>query len=314
MALLFAVTLDDRNWDLAPLAMAGMIGDMQTKDGLYDFNRYVFEEAERRGFVKKLPGSLIPDGDLFESLSTCTLPYIRGVSDDPRGTEELLDEAGIRIGTKYSDLDDDQRQKLSSLIAARLTAQGVTLEKMQEAIHDRYFMPAYNLDGATLANMLDSCGRNDMEDVGIAAAMGDEECIRKALEFSKSITRPLLDAVRHADANLQQMENIQWFDCTSTGSGGLLASVIVSYLGVPNKPCIAVNSREEMANVSSRGTETLLARGLNLCDTMREACAAAGGEGGGHKIASGGKFPRDNRQIFLDKANEIVGEQLRNAR
>jgi len=43
---------------------------------------------------------------------------------------------------------------------------------------------------------------------------------------------------------------------------------------------------------------------------LRVAAAAVGGEGGGHKVASGATIPVDGRDAFLSDANRIVGEQL----
>ena len=310
MALLFAVTLDDRNWDLSPLAITGMIGDMQTKDGVHDFNEYVFKEAEKRGFVQVTPGSLIPDGELVSALTHCTMPYIRSVAQSPTAARQLLKEAGIEPGAAYADLDEEKKQILSSLITVRLVKQGVTLEKLRETCKNRYFFPTWGIDGETLSGALDGCGRNECSDVGIAAGMGDRAALKKAIEINNEYKAPLLDAIKAADATLNQMDNIQWTDTSTYGFSGLIATIVAGYIGVPNKVAITVNLKDEIAKASARGTDTLLAEGVNLADAMSVACREAGGEGGGHNVAAGGQFPRENYDRFLEVADRIVGEQL----
>src|SRR5437667_12863493 len=48
---LFALVLDERNWDLAGPAMAGAIGDKQTVGGFVGVNAALFDEANARKVV-----------------------------------------------------------------------------------------------------------------------------------------------------------------------------------------------------------------------------------------------------------------------
>ena len=86
MAFLFAITLSERNWDLAPLAVTGMAGDRQHINGLTGINTYIFDEASKRGLVKALPGSLIPVGTLMNELfiGLCENGLIRCVDHHSR--------------------------------------------------------------------------------------------------------------------------------------------------------------------------------------------------------------------------------------
>ena len=58
------------------------------------------------------------------------------------------------------------------------------------------------------------------------------------------------------------------------------------------------------------GYALMLDKGINLAVAMREACAAVGGEGGGHKIAAGGSIPSDKVSDFMDKLDSILEQQL----
>ena len=62
--------------------------------------------------------------------------------------------------------------------------------------------------------------------------------------------------------------------------------------------------------MSSRGSRALVRRGLDLSVVMREASQAVGGDGGGHDVAAGATIPTGERDAFLARADELIGEQL----
>jgi RecJ-like exonuclease len=71
-----------------------------------------------------------------------------------------------------------------------------------------------------------------------------------------------------------------------------------------------MNQSKEPVNLSSRGMWTQLDKGIDLAAAMREACAASGGEGGGHRIAAGGSIPSENVSRFLETLDTILERQL----
>jgi hypothetical protein len=62
--------------------------------------------------------------------------------------------------------------------------------------------------------------------------------------------------------------------------------------------------------VSSRSPHELQARGIDLAAAMREAAAALGGQGGGHKGAAGATIPRGEEARFVAHVDRIVAAQL----
>lgn len=311
MAFLFAIAMDERNWDLAPLAMAGIAGDRQHLNGMSGFNTFVFEGAVDRGLVKPMSGSLIPVGRLYDELLISTDPYIRGVSGNREGISRLLKDAGIPEDRDYVDLTEEESIRLSSLIAIRLIQQGVSREKLEELARTKYYLPGWNTDAESLSSFLNSCGRQNMPSVGIGAGMGDPDCLKQAKELDNTSRKQLMEGIKVLDngESIIQMENIQWFDSSSTGFTGMLCGTVMSYIGDPDKPTIGINASDENANVSSRGTFSQLAKGIDLAEAMKEGCASVGGEGGGHKIAAGGSFKSEKRDEFLKNVDAIVGRQ-----
>ncbi len=311
MAFLFAITLDERNWDLAPLAVAGMVGDRQHLNGISGFNTFVMKGAEERGLVEEMPGSMIPVGNLRRELLISTDPYIRGVSGNPEGVSALLKDAGIPEDKNSRDLTPEENTKLSSLIAVKLIEQGVSREKLEEMARTRYYLTGWHMDAEGLSSLLNSCGRQDLPSIGVGAGMGDPDCLKTAEELDGKSREELTEKVVELDESkgITEMKNIQWFDSSASGFTGMLCATAMSYIGNPDKPTLGINSSKEPANISSRGTFSQLAAGVDLAAAMKEGCASVGGEGGGHKIAAGGSVSPAKVEAFLRNIDAIIGSQ-----
>lgn len=312
MSFLFAITLDEKNWDLAPLAIIGMVGDRQHLNGMSGINTYIFAEASKRGMVETMQGSLIPYGNISTELFMSTEPFIKGVSGDSEGTRKFLEQAGIGPDKSLSSLTPEESIRLSSLIAVKLIEQGVTRDKLEECARTRYYLPAWGTDAETMSSVVNACGRQEVPGVGVAVCLGDGSALEQAKYIDAESRKKVMDAVCEIvnKSKIQEMDHIVWFDSSDSGYTGMLCGIVMSFLGNPNKPTIGVNCSEDMAKASSRGTFPLLDRGVDLADAMKRGCASVGGEGGGHRIAAGGSFDSARRDEFLKNVDKIVGEQM----
>lgn len=311
MSLLFAITLDEGNWDLVQLAFAGIAGDRQHINGLSGLNTYLLEQGVERGFIEEVPGSLIPAGDLMTELFLVTDPYIRGISGNAEGVSKILEDAGIKHGKSFMDLTEEEKRKLSSLIAVKLTEQGVQLSSMNEVARDRYFLKGMNMDAEVLSSILNGCGRSGVGGMGIAAGMGDKRAMELGAELTRESARLVVENMVALDEKgLNQRKYFQWFDSTDSGFTGMLCGIAMQSIGDSDKPTIGLNQSNDPVNISSRGMWGQLEKGIDLSVAMREACAAVGGSGGGHRIASGGSVPADKVEEFLDILDGIFERQL----
>jgi len=311
MALLFAVTMDERNWDLVQVAFAGIAGDRQHINGVSGLNVYLLEEGKRRGYVEEMPGSLIPAGDLMTQLYLTTDPYIRGVSGNEEGVSKLLSDAGIEHGKTYMDLTAEEKRKLSSLIAVKLTEQGMLEVSMNEIARNRYYLTGFKMDAEYLSSVLNSCGRSGFGGIGICAGMGDKKAIEMGANLMNESNKDVVVCMLELDQKgLNQRKHFQWFDSSDSGFTGMLCGIAMQCIGDPEKPTIGMNQSKEPVNLSSRGMWTQLDKGIDLAAAMREACAASGGEGGGHRIAAGGSIPSENVSRFLETLDTILERQL----
>ena len=312
LALLLAVTVDEGNWDLVRYAFAGIAGDRQLINGFSGLNVYVGEEAKRRGLISVIEGSLIPPGTLSQSLYISTEPYIRGIGGSSVGVKAFLDEAGIDHTRDFLDLTDDEKHRLSSMIAVKLLAQGVSIQTLEETARTRYALKDLGMDAETLSDLFNACGREKLGGIGVGICLGNKDSLAYARELNYNSKKDVIEATVALDKlGLTSMENIQFFDSTSSGFTGILCSIVMHFIGDSNKPTIGVNFGDDgIAKASARGTWGQLDRGIDLSVAMREASESVGGQGGGHRIASGANFPSMRGQEFLKNLDEIIGKQL----
>ena len=311
MAFLLAITVDENNWDMVRFAFGGIVGDRQHINGLLGFNTYLEQGARERGLVTFMAGPLIPPGQLSQSLYISTEPYIRGISGSSSGVKAFLEEAGIQYTKDYLDLTDDEKHRLSSMIAVRLLEQGVSTKTLEETARTRYLLKDMNMDAETLADLFNACGKEGMGGIGLGICLGDKDSLSYARELNYNSKKEIIEATVELDKmKVTPMKNIQFFD--SAGFTGPLCTIVMNFIGDPDKPTIGVNITEDKAKASARGTWAQLSKGVNLAIAMREAAESVGGRGGGHDIAAGANFQSFRGQEFLKNLDEIVGEQILN--
>ncbi|MDW5563887.1 MAG: DHH family phosphoesterase [Methanomassiliicoccus sp.] len=310
VCMLLAANMDERNWDLLPIAFAGIAGDRQAIRGLSGLNLWLFEEGRKRGVVEVRSGSMLPEGPLLTGLVGSTDPYIIGVSGSPEGTRALLSEAGISEDADTDKLDVGIRMKLSSLIALRLTAQGTPMSTLDEVVHERYFFPRWGMSADALAGLLNACGRSNNEGVGLALLLGDPSAMEQARKLRQTYVDEVQASLRTVVRNgVAQMVNIQYFINENLGLSGILSGVTMQYFGNRDKPTLALAESGDEIRISSRGTFDLLEKGVDLAAALRECAQKVGGVGGGHRIASGATVPKGREKEFLDLVDKMVGEQ-----
>lgn len=313
LSMLLAVTVDEKNWDLLPMAFAGMVGDRQHLQGLSGVNAYLFSEASKRELVQERKGSLFLPGPLGEGLMRSVHPFIRGVSGDAEGVARLLNEAGIRPESTWDGLDEGGRRKLSSLVSLMLLDQGTELGNIDDALAPDYFFPKDNARAGTMTRLMNACGRVDETALGLAVMMGQEEARKRAETLVREYDDMLMSAAkRTAERGFSKGVSIQYFESPHKEVSSELCGVMMSWVGDQDKATICLTRMEREFKVSSRGTRKLVDKdGLDLSAALREAAASVGGVGGGHNIASGATFPLGKDIDFIQALDDIVSKQMK---
>ncbi len=95
---------------------------------------------------------------------------------------------------------------------------------------------------------------------------------------------------------------------------GIAANMAInSGLVDPEKPVVVLADSDEDENLvkgSARTTERALAKGYHLGEALKYVAEKLGGEGGGHAIAAGIRFPKSKIDEFTRLLNKALGEQI----
>jgi len=308
---LFALALDDRNWDLAGVAMAGAIGDMQHLGGFAGLNAALFEEAVARNVLSRERGLALISGPVEEALTRCIIPYFVGISGRPEGARRLLEELKIDPQVPVGELVPDERRRLTSVLATIALKQGADAESVEALVKEKYWAAADGVYADELSAYVDGCARLGFEGLGLALCLGDKEAFARAEGIRKEFDDRLLSYLHKLEVDGPfTKKHVQFFYTDEPSLAGSVAQIGMNYFLDPTKPTLGLSVMDKSTKISARATKRLVARGLDLAIALREAAAEFGGNGGGHNIASGATVPKGKEEKFLSLVDEIVGRQL----
>jgi single-stranded-DNA-specific exonuclease len=335
VAYFAAKALDEKNLDLACLAVVGALGDLQDKNKerkLGGANKVIVEDAVKSGFLKVETDLLFFGREtrpIHQALARTTNPFIPDISGEEDKSLAFLVNLGIKpkLNDKWRalrDLSDDEKKTLLSAIADHLVSKGLGGDTALDLVGDVYTLaheePWTPLRSAReFSVLLNATGRMDKAGLGAAICMGDrKKCLEEATaviqEYRSTITK-YLRWVTEKPERLEELESIyvvrgdSFIDEKVLSPVCTILSTTLTQLG---KPIIAYAtiSGEDQVKVSSRGSEQLIQKGLNLGDIMQVAAEKYSGRGGGHDVAAGAQVPIKNVEAFIKLVNDLVKRQL----
>ncbi|MGA8276000.1 MAG: DHH family phosphoesterase [Thermoplasmata archaeon] len=309
---LFSVFLDPLNWDNAAWGLSGAIGDRQHVGGFHGLNGILVDEAVRRSVLVRGPGVALLGPTVGAALTSSIDPYYRGLSGRRPAVDAYLREQSIDPETPPRKLSDEARQRLVASLRARLESNGVLPEFVALVDQERWFVPSLGRDAEELSNLQSATGRAGTPGLGVAMALGDARAFERAeVEETRWRAGILATLVRLEEQGVNERTALRWFESQETPLAGTQAGMAMSYLLPPDKPVIVFSGGVTgPLKLSGRGTLRLVAKGLDLSEALRQAASAVGGEGGGHKVASGATIPAGSRDRFLDEADRAIAAQL----
>ena len=251
-------------------------------------------------------------GAVGEALATSIDPFVRGLSGRNEAVAPFLDSLGIESHRSPAKLSPEENRRLVVALKERLTSSGVVPEAADVLDQERWFLPSLGLDAEEVSNLQNAAGRAGVPGVGVAYALGDPraaERVRSAeREWRTGILRGLL---RIENDGVNSMRFLRWFESPETTLAGTQAGLAMNYLLPPDHPVFVFSDGSTgPTKVSARGLLRQVDRGLDLSAACRIAAAAVGGEGGGHRVASGATIPPGTRPAFLEAADRVLAEQL----
>jgi single-stranded-DNA-specific exonuclease len=308
---LFTVFLDPMNWDNAPWGLSGAIGDRQHVGGFHGLNARLVEEATRRSLVVRRPGVALFGPTMGAAIVGSIDPYVRGLSGRPEQVGIFLDTLGIDPARPPSSLTADETQRLVAELRRRLTESGVAPEAVQVLDQDRWFIPPLGLDAEEVSNRQSASGRAKSPGLGVAYSLGDLSAAERVRAAEDGWRTGILKGLqRIEDEGVNSMSSLQWFSSPDTTLAGTQAGMAMLYLLDPERPVFAFSEGGGPTKLSARATLRLVEHGVDLSVACATAASAVGGEGGGHRVASGATIPAGTRDRFLAEADRVIGTQL----
>ncbi len=319
------------NRDLAALAVVGAVGDMQASGGeLHGANERIVEEGVDAGALDTATDLALygkqtrPLPKLLEYSSDVNIP---GVSNDESGALRFLDGLDLDLKSdgewrRWVDLDEDEQSEVSNALIQHAIRKGVPADKIEGLAATSYTLTDESVgtelrDASEFSTLLNATARYERADVGLAVCLGDRgPALERARQLLRDHRRNLSEGIQWVEEEgVNREENLQWFhaeDRIRETIVGIVAGMAVGADGVDRRlPIVAFAEKsEEEVKVSSRGTHTLVRKGLDLSAVMGEASRAVGGDGGGHDVAAGATVPAGTEAEFVERADRIVGEQL----
>ena len=335
VAYFIAKALDEKNVDLACLAIIGALGDLQDKYAqrrLGGVNETILEDAVNAGYLK-LETDLLFFGretrPIHKALACTTNPFIPGISGEEDKSLAFL--ASLGITPKHMDkwralrdLSEEEKKKLFSALADYLVSKGFSSDTALTLIgsvytltHEEPWTPLR--DAREFAVLLNATGRMDKPSLGVAICMSDrgtalEEANTVLEEYRRTITK-YLGWLTEKPGRIEELNSIyvvRGEDFIDEKVIGTVSSILSTSLPKPEKPIIAYSTvpEEDVAKVSARALDLLTSRGLNLGEIMRVAAEEHSGRGGGHNIAAGAQIPIKHVESFVKLVDEFVKKQL----
>ena len=329
-AYLLAKALDSRNVDLSPMAIVGALGDQQdkaAKRGFKGLNSEILKDAVDSRLIE-VKQDLIFFGrqtrPVHRAIASTTDPFLPGLSGEEDRCLALLDAA--RVPTKIddrwrtiSDLSLDEKQRIVEKIVAHIISLNLKGEIIMDLIGSVYSLlredPGTSLrDGREFATLLNACGRMNRAALGIAIGVGDRgDSYKAAQEVYSQYKTTLSKYMNWIAASPNAMRRGRHVVIVN-GNGvidenmtGAVSSLVSSSNLFGDKVTIVTTvTASGDAKVSTRATERLVERGVNLGKTLQSLAPRHSGVGGGHAIAAGATIPKIELERFLTEVESSI--------
>ncbi len=334
-AYLVAASLDNANLPLLPLALVGAAADLQDRKQrkFHGTNDALLCHGVAAGLLETEMdlGFFGPETrPLRKYLSLASEPAVPGLSRDRRGVEQMFLQLGIPLtddeGERtWSRLSRDERRTVRSLIVSRLLDSGLAPEV------DRLWRQVVRITGEPTGSptrelqefgtLLNSTARYGRAEVGLAVAMGDRalgyaEALDLLLDHRKHLANALDVLARQRVTERLAIQHVHLRDQVRDTVVGIVCGMALDGLGL-RRDLVMVGlawTDDGRSKASARAPNELQARGIDLSVAMRDAAAAFGGQGGGHKGAAGATIPREAEASFLALLDATVAAQIGVAR
>ena len=308
MAFVMALAMDEKNSDLLPFLVSGVIADKQDIGGYTGLNQILMEHY---GKDLKTVRTLNFEGEnLIDGITYSTDPFFLDLSGKPDNVRKVLESLEIPSEKSIFDLTEDEKRMLGEFLASRLLEQNSGSEAIKYLENDMILFDHLGFTSKEISTLVDGNAKVGMNSVPIIYFLGDPAEKEEMVNNWRIFKTKLIEYTYRAFKEVYEEPNVRYFYAPESEMAGAISGIMMLYLLKQDKPLIGFNVGNNDTKVSSRGSRRQVQRGLNLSLIMRESAREVGGSGGGHDIAAGAVIPRGKEKQFVETANRLIGQQL----
>jgi len=304
LTYLVSKEISDENKNLAHLAILGMVGDTMERN-LNKLRNQIINEAD----IKLKKGLLIYPSTrpLDKTIEYSSHPFIPGATGDPKGTYELLTEAGIeKIGKKYKALIDLSEQEMRNLVTAVMLR--LNTHESSEHIGNLYLMKFFSKieDARELSAIINACSRMDKTETALLFCLGNNNARKKAEKIYVKYRQHIISGLKYINQNgnikgkeyliINAKDNIK-----DTIIGTLASILSFSSVYKPGTVIVAMAYNDNKIKVSTRIAGRNIKSSRNLKELVESVIYSLGcGISGGHKQAAGCIIEKEHEDKFIE--------------
>lgn len=298
-----------RPW--AAVGLSGAIGDFQHVPQWKGWNLRLLDEARKTGHVRDVAMPVLIGVTLAQALAQRE-PPIPGLHGDLAACEAFLERLGLDGEAEAEDLNPEERTRLVSALTLRILAAGGRSDDAASLVQPVEHNTRLGTSLRHVFRIVDACGREGQAATGIAYLLGDKAAKAEALAAFALYKAKLHDGLKRlAKEGTKARRAVQsvWTDDASYT--GMVAGLgMVHVVKDRARPLAVLAARPDgQAQVSTRGLEHMVAKGLDLGKACSAAAQAVGSEGGGHPVAAGAVVPKAKAEAFLDALDAALVAQ-----
>lgn len=321
---MFSSMLNEKNKEIAHIAVVGAIGDVQEDQGFLPLNNELLEEAKKQSKIEVKRGLRffgMQTRPLYKILEYSTDPYIPEVTGSESGAISFLTQLGInpkhyKGWKKMVDLTEEDMKKLVAGIIMRRFDE----DNPDDVLGNIYILPEEKegspfRDAKEFSTLLNACGRLYKPSLGIGVCLGDEKLKRKAIAHMTSYKREIVKAIKWYNNNKDNKDIIKEDGFVIINAKkeiistmiGTLASILSKSKELKKGTYIMSmaqdshhNTKVSLRVVGSRKTVDLKKIMIEITSRLEDA------EAGGHKEAAGAIIPTKTEDSFIRIARDIL--------
>ncbi len=305
---LFGKSVDGKNVELSPIALVGLAGDYGIPpNGIEGRPKEILQDAVNNGLIRVKKGIRLfghSSRALHKALEYSFDPYIPNVSGSESAAVQFLSELGIKPKGKngfirFSDLRDDEKEKLASAIILERIAHGV--ENPTDIFGVNYYLNSgYEL--REFATIVNAFGRLERFKEGIEFCLNPsrEKGNQVLDEYRKNLGRYL----KWAFDNIQSDGFISVINAKDKIHPNFISPVVSIFFNIVKDNVVLGSAYDgESVKVSVRNKTE-----VEVHKIVGEIASKLGGVGGGHPEACGARIPKENEEKFLS----LLRQSLKN--